>query len=224
MRARRFPPVRPPACCGPWTAEVALRAPAAYRGRVPSLTLAQQPQADALLSNDPFALLVGMLLDQQFPMERAFAGPFLLAERLGDPTRLDPAVVMATDLDRLIALAQGPPAIHRYPGSMARRIQDLAAVVVDDYDGDAARIWTTGSGGEVLKRLKALPGFGDQKAKIFLAVQIKVNGLDIPGGREACAPYGEPGTFMSVADVTGPDSLAKVREWKQEQKRARAAT
>lgn len=191
---------------------------------MPPLTIAQRPDADALLSSDPFALLVGMLLDQQFPMERAFTGPYLLAERLGDPARLDPATVMATDLDRLKVLAQGPPAIHRYPGSMVGRIQELAAVVVTDYDGDAAGIWSTGTGPDVLRRLKALPGFGEQKAKIFLAVQIKVNGLDIPGGREACAPYGEPGTFMSVADVTGPDSLAKVREWKQEQKRARAAT
>ncbi len=203
---------------------MALRAPAAYRGRVPSLTLAQQPQADALLSNDPFALLVGMLLDQQFPMERAFAGPYLLAERLGDPTRLDPAVVMATDLDRLIALAQGPPAIHRYPGSMARRIQDLAAVVVDDYDGDAARIWTTGSGGEVLKRLKALPGFGDQKAKIFLALVAKRLDVKPRGWQSACAPYGKRGTRMSVADVTDIQTLNEVREWKKAQKLAKAAS
>lgn len=185
------------------------------------LTLAQDPDADHLLSDDPFALLVGMLLDQQFPMERAFAGPYLLAQRLGTPDRLDPSAVEDLDPDMLLAAAQGPPAIHRYPGSMAERIQALARRIVDDYGGDTAAIWADGDGQEVLARLKALPGFGDQKSRIFLALLLKTNRLPkgCGGAREACAPYGEPGTFMSIADVTGPDSLAKVREWKQAQKR-----
>ena len=183
------------------------------------LTLAQNPDADHLLSDDPFALLVGMLLDQQFPMERAFTGPYLLAQRLGTPDRLDPVALALLEPDALLAAAQGPPAIHRYPGSMAERIQSLARHVVDEYGGDTEAIWRTGDGNEVLARLKALPGFGDQKSRIFLALVGKQLDVQPTGWTEACTPYGEVGTFMSIADVTGPDSLAKVREWKQAQKR-----
>ncbi len=185
------------------------------------LTLAQNPDADHLLSDDPFALLVGMLLDQQFPMERAFTGPYLLAQRLGTPDRLDPAVVAALDPDTLLAAAKGPPAVHRYPGSMAERIQALARHVVDHYGGDTAAIWRSGDGDEVLARLTSLPGFGDQKSRIFLALLLKTDRLpeECSGARDACSPYGEPGTFMSIADVTGPESLGKVREWKQAHKR-----
>lgn len=183
------------------------------------MTLAQQPDADQLLSSDPFALLTGMLLDQQFPMERAFAGPYLLASRLGDPDRLDPAVIIAASEDQLQAAAAGPPAIHRYPGAMINRIRALAEVVVEQYGGDAARIWTDpGDGAAVLARLRALPGFGEQKAKIFLALVAKQLEVKPRGWQKACAPYGAKGTRMSIADVTGPDTLQKVREWKQAQK------
>lgn len=186
-----------------------------------TLALAQDPAADHLLATDPFALLTGMLLDQQFPMERAFAGPYVLAARLGDPNHLDPAVVVATDPDALVAAAQGPPAIHRYPGSMASRIRALAEVVMTEYGGDAARIWTDpGDGRDVLRRLKALPGFGDQKARIFLALVGKQLGVTPAGWREACTPYGDPGTRMSIADVTDGASLEQVRAWKKERKLA----
>lgn len=186
-----------------------------------TLTLAQDPAADHLLATDPFALLTGMLLDQQFPMERAFAGPAILAGRLGDPNRLDPAVIVATDPDTLAAAAQGPPAIHRYPGSMASRIRALAEVVMTEYGGDAARIWTDpGDGRDVLRQLKALPGFGDQKARIFLALVAKQLGVTPAGWREACTPYGDPGTRMSIADVTDGASLEQVRAWKKERKLA----
>ena len=203
---------------------VATRLDRPYRERVsPDLKLAQDPDADRLLSHDPFALLVGMLLDQQFPMERAFAGPALLAQRLGTPDRLDPAAIAALDPEVLRTAAQGPPAIHRYPGSMADRIQALAQIVVDQYGGDAAAIWTTGTGTEVLKRLAALPGFGQQKSKIFLALVAKQLDVKPRGWQQACFPYGRKGTRMSIADVTGPESLIKVRKWKQAQKAAAKA-
>ncbi|MDP9396027.1 MAG: Fe-S cluster assembly protein HesB [Actinomycetota bacterium] len=187
-----------------------------------TLRLAQDEAADALLDRDPFALLVGMLLDQQFPMERAFAGPQLLAERMG-VDRLDPVEVAARDPDAFTALMTGPPAVHRYPGSMGRRVQALAAAVRDDYDADAARIWTdASSGAELLRRLRALPGFGDQKARIFVALLGKQRGVTPPGWREAAGAYGEEGSRRSVADVVDARSLAEVREYKQLAKRAAA--
>ncbi|HYO17930.1 MAG TPA: HhH-GPD-type base excision DNA repair protein, partial [Dermatophilaceae bacterium] len=139
-------------------------------GPNPTLRLAQEPAADALLARDPFALLTGMLLDQQFPMERAFAGPRLLADRLG-VDRLDPAAIALHDPDAFAALAAGPPAVHRYPASMAGRMQDLARHVVEEYAGDTATLWSTApTGAELLRRLRALPGFGEQKARIFVAL------------------------------------------------------
>ncbi len=187
-----------------------------------TLRLAQDEAADALLDRDPFALLVGMLLDQQFPMERAFAGPQLLAERMG-VDRLDPVEVAARDPDAFTALMTGPPAVHRYHGSMGRRVQALAAAVRDDYDADAARIWTdASSGAELLRRLRALPGFGDQKARIFVALLGKQRGVTPPGWREAAGAYGEEGSRRSVADVVDARSLAEVREYKQLAKRAAA--
>lgn len=183
------------------------------------LTLAQNPEADRLLSDDPFALLVGMLLDQQFPMERAFTGPYLLAQRLTGGDRLEPAVIADVDSDELLAAAKGPPAIHRYPGAMADRTQALARHIMAEYDGDAGAIWATGDGSEVLGRLRALPGFGEQKAKIFLALIGKQLAAEPTGWRQACHPYGDPDTRMSIADVTGPESLAQVRAWKKEHKR-----
>ena len=187
------------------------------------LQLAQEPAADALLDRDPFALLVGMLLDQQFPMERAFAAPAGLAERLG-VDRLDPAAISTYDPAAFAALFVGPPALHRYPGAMAARVQALAALVVERYDGDAAGLWRdVPDGATLLRRLTALPGFGTQKAQIFTALLGKQRGVTPPGWREAAGAYGEEGSTRSVADVVDPASLARVREFKQAAKAAQKA-
>ncbi|NHN56875.1 Fe-S cluster assembly protein HesB [Calidifontibacter sp. DB0510] len=187
-----------------------------------SLQIAQEPAADKLLSDDPFALLVGMLLDQQYPMEHAFRGPAKIFDRLGT---IDPKVIAAQDPSQFAELASTPPAIHRYGKSMAGRVQQLAQTIVDDYDGDASKIWTTaGSTDELLKRLKALPGYGDQKARIFAALLGKQFGVTPDGWREAIGPYAEPGSFRSVADVVDGDSLQKVRDFKKAAKaQAKAA-
>jgi uncharacterized HhH-GPD family protein len=183
------------------------------------LRLAQDPDADALLSRDPLALLIGMLLDQQFPMERAFAGPHLITRRLGVPS-LDAGALAAADPDAFAAVMAGPPAVHRYPGAMATRIQALCAYLVEHYSGDTARLWGDArDGDELLARLRALPGFGDQKARIFLALLGKQLDVRPPGWREAAGGYGEEGSRRSVADVTDAMTLAEVRAYKQEQKR-----
>lgn len=189
---------------------------------MPNLQLVQEPAADALLSENPMALLVGMLLDQQFPMEAAFAGPRKIADRIGD---VDAALIAGYDPDKFIALCSETPAIHRFPGSMAKRVQALAQVVVDEYGGDAAAIWTEGDpdGREVLLRIKRLPGFGDQKARIFLALLGKQYGFDGAGWREAAGDYGPDGTFKSVADVRDQESLDKVRSYKKAAKQAAKA-
>jgi uncharacterized HhH-GPD family protein len=185
-----------------------------------TLAITGDAAADALLERDPFALLVGMLLDQQFPMERAFAGPAVIAERLG-VDRLDPAAIAALDTDEFASLCATPPAVHRYPGSMAGRIQTLAHTIVDQYDGDAAALWTGApSGAELLRRLRALPGYGETKAKIFLALLGKQRGVRPDGWEAAAGVYAEPGSYRSVADVVDTPSLAKVRAFKQEQKRS----
>jgi uncharacterized HhH-GPD family protein len=185
------------------------------------LSLAFDEDADALLDRDPFALLVGMLLDQQMPMERAFAGPARLATRLGDPSRLDPVRIAAADPDSFAALMAEPPAVHRFPAAMAGRVQALAAAVVADYEGDAGRIWSQArSGADLYARLSALPGYGDQKTRILIALLGKQRGVRPRGWRQACAPYGEPRARRSVADVVDRDSLLQVRAFKQEQKRA----
>lgn len=178
-------------------------------------------QADALLSSDPFALLVGMLLDQQVPMETAFAGPAKLRDRL---PRFDPGTLQRHDADELVEVFRTPPAVHRYPGSMAGRVQALAAAVQDEWGGDAAAVWQRDDpdGAEVLRRLKALPGFGDQKARIFLALLGKRVGFTGAGWPEAAGEYGEEG-YRSVADITDPASLTKVREFKQARKAAAKA-
>ncbi len=191
---------------------------------MPTLQLAQDPAADALLSTDPFALLVGMLLDQQVPMEKAFCGPQVIAERLGTAGRLDPREVAAADPERFAGLLARRPAVHRFPKAMAARVQALAGTVVDEYGGDAAAVWADATSGEELRRrLGALPGFGEQKAGIFLALLGKQLGVRPPGWREAAGAFGEDGCHRSVADVRGPDSLAKVRETKQAAKTAKAA-
>jgi uncharacterized HhH-GPD family protein len=188
------------------------------------LHLATTPEANALLDQDPFALLVGMLLDQQVPMEWAFTGPYMLLERLGGD-HLDPAQIARLDPEKFVGLAKGPPAIHRYPGNMAARIQKLAAHIVDEYAGDASQIWAGVTDGATLyDRLKALPGYGEQKARIFTALLGKQRGVTPSGWREAAGAYGEEGSTRSIADVTGPDSLAAVRAYKQDMKAKAKAT
>jgi uncharacterized HhH-GPD family protein len=185
-----------------------------------AIQIAQEPAADKVLSEDPFALLVGMMLDQQFPMERAFAGPAKVLDRFGT---LDPAAIAAADPDAFSELCRRPPAIHRYGGSMAARMQELARAVVDQYDGDAARIWSEAtSGADLLKRLQALPGFGKQKAQIFTALVAKQLGARPAGWQEAAGDYALDG-YRSVADVVDAESLQKVREYKQAKKAAAKA-
>lgn len=186
------------------------------------LQLVQDPAADELLESNPFALLVGMMLDQQIPMEVAFAGPRKIAERIGG---VDAREIADYDPDAFVKLFSERPAVHRFPGSMAKRLQTLAQAVVDEYDGDVVGVWTAGDpdGAEVLRRLKALPGFGEQKAKIFLALLGKQCGLQAPGWREAAGHYGEAGSYLSVADIVDPESLTKVRASKQAAKAAAKA-
>jgi uncharacterized HhH-GPD family protein len=187
------------------------------------IQLVQDPDADALLESNPFALLVGMMLDQQIPMEVAFAGPKKLADRLGG---LEPGVIADYDPDAFIALCSERPAVHRFPGSMGKRLQTLAQAIVDQYGGDTAALWTAGDpdGPELLRRVKALPGFGDQKARIFVALLGKQYGVTPKGWREAAGNYGAAGTYMSVADVTDGGSLEKVRSYKKQAKAAAKAT
>ena len=178
--------------------------------------------ADALLESNPFALLVGMLLDQQYPMEAAFAGPKKIADRIGG---VDAREIADYDPEKFAALCSKTPAIHRFPGSMAKRVQALAQLVVDHRGGDATGLWTAGDpdGAEVLRRIKALPGFGEQKAKIFLARLGKQYGVTPDGWRKAAGDYGKAGSFLSVADVVDPGSLEKVRSYKKQAKAAAKA-
>jgi uncharacterized HhH-GPD family protein len=189
---------------------------------VPTLTFTGDAPADQLLSENEFALLVGMLLDQQIAMEVAFVGPQRLRERLGG--ELSPAAVAATDPDHLETLFREKPAIHRYPGSMAKRVHALATHLVEHHDGDAGAVWREAtSGQELYERLAALPGYGDQKARIFVAILGKRCDVTPEGWREAAGEYGDEG-YRSIADVTDPETLAKVREFKQARKaEARAA-
>jgi len=186
------------------------------------LCLVQEPEADALLGANPFALLVGMLLDQQVPMETAFAGPKKIADRMGG---FDATAIADYDPDKFAALCSERPAVHRFPGSMAKRIQALAQIIVDRYDGDAAALWTAGDpdGPELLRRLKDLPGFGEQKARIFLALLGKQYEVTPTGWRTAAGEYGKAGTHISVADIVDADSLAQVRSYKKHQKQLKAA-
>lgn len=188
-----------------------------------SLYLTGDPEADALLARDSNALLIGMVLDQQVPMEKAFAGPTVIAERMGGS--LDVAAIAAADPEQFAALCATPPAVHRFPGSMAGRVQAVCRVLMADYRGDAENLWATaGTGAELRKRIAALPGFGEQKAAIFLALLGKQYGVAPDGWREAAGPYGEDGSRISVADVTSPESLTAVRAAKKAAKAvARAA-
>jgi uncharacterized HhH-GPD family protein len=185
-----------------------------------TIRLAQQPEADALLGRSPLAALVGMLLDQQIPMEWAFTGPHTIATRMnGDD--LDVRAIAAYDPEAFAALLSEKPAVHRYPGSMAGRIQQLCQYLVEHYDGDPSAVWReVPNGAEVLARLNALPGFGKQKAQIFLALLGKQYGVRPTGWRAAAGAYGDEGSRRSAADITGPETLAQVRAFKQEAKRA----
>ncbi len=184
-----------------------------------TLQIAQDEQADQVLTDSPFALLAGMMLDQQFPMERAFAGPAKVLDRFGS---LDPAAIAAADPEEFATLCAVPPAVHRFPGSMAARLQALAAHVVERYDGRTARLWEEASSGkELMQRLGALPGFGKQKSQIFVALLGKQLGVRPEGWEDAAGAYAEPGSYRSVADVVDPASLERVRSFKKEQKAAK---
>jgi uncharacterized HhH-GPD family protein len=186
------------------------------------LHLSQDPEADALLSKSPFALLVGMVLDQQVPLEWAFASPLELQRRLGKP--LEPRLVAQMDPEALAAAFSAKPALHRYPGSMAARVQEMATLVVDRYEGRPEGIWDgAGSGDELVRRVKELPGFGEQKAKIFVALLGKQLGVQPEGWETASAPYSDAGSFRSVADITSTDTLERVRAFKQALKAAKKA-
>jgi len=178
-----------------------------------TISMPVEPEANGLLSRSPLALLIGMLLDQQVPLERAFSAPLDLVRRLGhEPTA---AELADFDPDALARIFSERPALHRYPRAMAARVQDLARLIVDTYDGEAAHVWqTAGTGAELLKRVGALPGFGEQKAKIFVALLGKQLGVQPAGWREAAGTFGAEGSHMSVADIFDADSLAQVRSYK----------
>lgn len=185
-----------------------------------SLQIAQDPQADAVLNEHPFALVAGMMLDQQYPMEHAFRGPWKVLDRFGN---FDPAAIAEAEPEAFADLCSTPPAIHRYGRSMAGRLQELARHIVDEYDGDATRIWSEAKTGEALfARVKALPGFGEQKAKIFVSLLAKQLDVKPRGWTTVVGDYGKKG-FRSVADVVDPDSLQKVRDFKKAAKAAAKA-
>jgi uncharacterized HhH-GPD family protein len=184
-----------------------------------TLTLPIDPAANELLGRSPLALLIGMILDQQVPFEKAFSSPYVLAERLGhEPTARE---IAEFDADELIAIFAKPPALHRFPKAMAARTQEVCRQLVDRYDGDTAKIWTAAADGkDLFKRVADLPGFGKQKAQIFLALLGKQYGVRPDGWREAAGPYGEEGSHRSVADVVDEASLLKVRDFKKQMKGA----
>ena len=183
--------------------------------------LTGDPAADDLLTTDDNALLLGMVLDQQVAMEKAFAGPAVIAERMGG--RLDVAAIAAMPEDAFVALCSERPAVHRFPGAMAKRVRQVCRVLVDDFDGDAGNVWRDASTGVELKRaLMALPGFGAEKATIFVAVLARYRGITPAGWEDAAGPFGQEG-FRSVADVVDEESLAKVRESKRAAKAAKKA-
>jgi uncharacterized HhH-GPD family protein len=187
------------------------------------LRITGNPEADALNASDPLALLVSMVLDQQVPLEWAFLGPHTLSQRLGAP--LDVHKLAALDEDTLVTIFCDRPALHRYPAAMARRVYELCHLIVDEYDGEPATIWTTaGDGKELFKRIKALPGFGEMKARIFIALLAKQFGVTPAGWEEQAKDFGQPGTFLSVADIVDEASLGKVRAFKAEKKAAAKAT
>jgi uncharacterized HhH-GPD family protein len=184
-----------------------------------SLWLTGDPEADALLSDDDNALLIGMVLDQQVPMEKAFSGPLVIAQRTGGT--LNVAKIAAMSEVEFVALCSERPAIHRFPAAMAKRVRQLCQVLTEDYNGQAANIWRDVQSGDELKaKLARLPGFGADKAAIFTAVLGKLRSVTPEGWRTAAGYYGEPGTFRSVADIVDDASLQRVRETKKSVKAA----
>jgi len=185
------------------------------------LHLSQDPAADALLDTEPLALLLGMALDQQIPMEKAFRGPAVLRERLG---HLDAARIAELDEQSFVAVMAEPPAVHRFPGSMGKRVQELCRYLVEHHGGRAEGVWEgVDDGAELLKRVEALPGFGTQKAQIFVALLGKQRGVQPAGWREAAGTYGQDGARRSVADVVSPETLLEVRAYKQSVKAAKSS-
>ena len=181
--------------------------------------LASTDAANTLLERDSFALLLGMMLDQQIPMEKAFTSPAVLRDRLGHD--LSAAEIAGLDAEQIDELFRRTPALHRFPAAMAVRAQELARIVAEEWDGDASAIWSTArTGGQLVQRLEKLPGFGAQKARIFAALVAKQLNTKPRGWRAAVEPYGEPHTFRSAADVVDAESLAKVKAYKREQKAA----
>lgn len=182
-----------------------------------ALQLAQDKEADALLTRDPLALLIGLVLDQQIPLEWAFKGPLSLTQRLGRD--LDATDLAEMDPDELAKAFATPPALHRFPGAMAGRVQEMCRILVKEYDGDAANVWNgVTDGRELLKRVQALPGFGAQKAKIFVALLGKQMGVRPKGWREAAGDFGVDGSYKSIADIRDAKSLEKVRAYKKQMK------
>jgi uncharacterized HhH-GPD family protein len=188
----------------------------------PQLYLSGNAEADRLLSQDPLALLIGLVLDQQVPLEWAFAAPAELRNRLGG--KLDARSIARMDPEDLVKVFLERPALHRYPASMARRVHDLSRLLVESYDGKAENVWSADvDATELLKRLKKLPGFGDQKARIFLAFLGKQLGVRPDGWVDKSTPYGEPQSFRSIADIVDGQSLERVRLTKQQAKQAARA-
>jgi len=184
-----------------------------------TLSLPIEPEATKLLHDSPLALLLGMTLDQQIPMEKAFSSPYALQQRLGHD--LDAADIAGFDPEAFEAIFAQPPALHRFPRANAKRVQEVCQMIVDRYEGDTSAMWTTAeSGAELLRRVAALPGFGKQKSQIFVALLGKQFGVCPEGWREAAGVYGEEGSLRSVADITDAQSLTKVREYKQAMKAA----
>jgi uncharacterized HhH-GPD family protein len=187
-----------------------------------SLSLPIAPEANELLGSDPLALLIGMVLDQQIPLEKAFSSPYVLSQRLGHAPTADELATF--DPDELIAIFAKPPALHRFPKAMAARVQEVCRALVERYDGRAENLWADAeSGAELLKRIGSLPGFGKQKAQIFTALLGKQYGIQPVGWREAAGGYGEEGSYRSVADIVDGDSLTRVRAYKKEMKAAAKA-
>jgi uncharacterized HhH-GPD family protein len=187
-----------------------------------TIAMPVEPEANELLSRSPLALLIGMVLDQQVPLERAFSAPLDLVRRLGH----EPTAAELADFDpvALAGIFSERPALHRYPKAMAARVQDVARLIVDSYDGEPERLWTTAeTGAELLQRVSALSGFGAQKAQIFVALLGKQLGVQPPGWRAAAGAFGTEGSHLSVADISDAESLARVRSYKQGLKAAAKA-
>jgi uncharacterized HhH-GPD family protein len=187
-----------------------------------ALSLPIDPAANDLLQRSPLALLVGMVLDQQVPLEKAFSSPYVLEQRLGHP--LDAYELAEYDPEALAEIFGRTPALHRFPKAMAARVQEACRLLADRYDGDPAVLWGGAkTGAELLKRISELPGFGKQKAQIMVALLGKQYGVQPAGWQEAAGPFGQPHTYVSVADIVDSAALAKVREYKQQLKAAAKA-